>query len=102
MVAWLSQMEIGLKYQRLIWVFMLLQRRELNWRQRMQSSVECGLEFDSNQIKYSIFKLDNNGIGECGVRQLAKCHWNKLLLIDLCNTRIIKMTIKLETLAASG
>ena len=102
MVAWLSQMEIGLKYQRLIWVFMLLQRRELNWRQRMQSSVECGLEFDSNQIKYSIFKLDNNGIGECGVRQLAKCHWNNLGQINLGNMNIIKSIIISETLAASG
>ena len=68
----------------------------------MPSSVEGGLEFDSNYTKYSIFKLDNNGIGECGVRQLAKCHWNNLGQINLGNTRIIKMTIKLETLAASG
>jgi len=34
----------------------------------MQSSIEGGLGFDLNYTKYSIFKLDDNKIGECGVR----------------------------------
>ena len=44
----------------------------------MSSSVEGGLGFDLNGTKYGIFKLGANGIGEYGVRQLAKCHWNNL------------------------
>ena len=51
---------------------------------------------------YSIFKSDKNGIGECGVRQLAKCRWDNLSNLDLGNTRIMKGTIKLEMVAASG
>ena len=68
----------------------------------MHSSVEGGLEFDLNYTTYSIFKLDDNGIGECGVRQLTKCRWNNLRKLYLNNMGIIKLTIKLEMLAASG
>jgi len=68
----------------------------------MHSFIEGGLGFDLNWTMYTIFKSDENGIGEYGVRQLSKCRWQNLNKIDLCNMRIINLTIKLETLAASG
>ena len=68
----------------------------------MRSFTENGLEFDLNWTGYTIIKSENNGIGEYGVRQLAKCRWHNLNQIDLGNTGIIKMAIKLEILAASG
>ena len=68
----------------------------------MYSFIEGGLGFDLNWTMYSIIKSDINGIGESGVRQLAKCRWQNLSKIDLGNMRIIKMIIILEMLAASG
>ena len=34
----------------------------------MYSFIEGGLGFDLNWTMYSIIKLDENGIGECGIR----------------------------------
>ena len=51
---------------------------------------------------YSIIKSDINGIGESGVRQLAKCRWQNLSKVNLGNGRITKTIIILETLVASG
>ena len=68
----------------------------------MHSFIEGGLEFDLNCTRYSILKSYGNGIGECGVRQLAKCRWQNLGKINLGNMRIIKTIMILETLAASG
>ena len=49
----------------------------------MHSSIEGGLGFDLNWTMYLIIELDDNGIGECGVRQLSKCRWQNLRKIDL-------------------
>ena len=68
----------------------------------MYSFIEDGLGFDLNWTKYTILKSDENGIGEYGVRQLAKGRWQNLSKIYLGNKRIIKSIIILETLAASG
>ena len=68
----------------------------------MHSFIKGGLGFDLNCTKYTIIKSDENEIGECGVRQLAKCRWQNLRKIYLGNMRIIKIVIILETLAASG
>ena len=68
----------------------------------MHSFIEGALEFDLDWTVYSIIKSEYNGIGEYGVRQLAKCRWQNLGTIYLGNMRIIKVAIKLETLAASG
>ena len=68
----------------------------------MHSFIEGQLGMYLNWTMYSIFKLDDNEIGDYGVRQLAKCRWHNLSKIDLGNMRIIKTIIILETLAASG
>ena len=68
----------------------------------MHSFIKEELGFDLNCTKYTLIKSDENEIGESGVRQLSKCRWQNLNKIDLCNMRIINLTIKLETLAASG
>jgi hypothetical protein len=43
-----------------------------------------------------------NGIGEYGVRQLSQSKWPNLSKLTLSNTRIIRMTMKLEIQDASG
>ena len=63
----------------------------------MHLFIKGGLEFDLNWTKYRIIKSGRNGIGEYGVRQLAKCRWNNLIKLNLSNMGIIKVTIKLET-----
>ena len=68
----------------------------------MHLFIKGGLEFDLNWTMYSIIKSDENGIGECGVRQLKKCLWQNLSRIDLGILSIIEVLIKLEILAASG
>ena len=55
----------------------------------MQSFGESKLEFYINLSLYSIFKSDENGIGQYGVRQLSKCRWHNLTVLYLRNTRII-------------
>ena len=68
----------------------------------MHSFIEGGLGFDLNWTKYTIFKSDENGIGESGIRKLSKCRWQNLREITLSNIRIIKTIIILKTLGASG
>ena len=63
---------------------------------------EGKMEYDLSWFKYLIFKLEKNGIGEYGVRQLSQCHWHNLRSLGLGNVGIIKELIQLEMEAASG
>ena len=68
----------------------------------MHSFIGGGLGFDLHWTMYIILISDTNGIRERGVRQLLKCLWHNLNKIDLSNMWIIKTTIILKALAASG
>jgi hypothetical protein len=55
----------------------------------MQVFIKNRVEIDYNYFKQLIFKLENNGIGEYGIRQLNKCPWRNLSSLNIGNIILI-------------
>jgi hypothetical protein len=64
--------------------------------------MKAGWNLTKIGLSNKLLNIESNRIGQNEIRQLSQCHWNNLSHLYLSNPKIIEVTIRSETQAASG